>query len=61
MVQQTQQPMAGTAKRARVEEEEEEEEEVDSSPEEELDLDNLKAYSTPDILICGNCRCQNYS
>ncbi len=56
MVQQTQQPMAGTPKRARVEEEEEEEEEVDSSPEEELDLDNLKTYSTPDILICGNCR-----
>ena len=24
--------------------------------EEEIDLDALKTYSTPDILICGNCR-----
>ena len=23
---------------------------------EEIDLDALKTYSTPDILICGNCR-----
>jgi len=24
--------------------------------EEEIDMENLKCYSTPDILICGNCR-----
>jgi hypothetical protein len=53
--QQQQQPMAAAAKRARVEEDEEEEED-DSPAEEELDLDTLKVYSTPDILICGNCR-----
>ena len=23
---------------------------------EEIDLDALKCYSAPDILICGNCR-----
>ena len=49
--------MPAAAKRARVEEEDEVDE-VDEDDEvpEELDLDNLKTYSTPDILICGNCR-----
>ena len=23
---------------------------------EEIDLDSLKSYSSPDVLICGNCR-----
>ena len=48
--------MPAAAKRPRVEEEDEDEEEEDSSADEELDLDMLKCYSTPDILICGNCR-----
>jgi len=46
-------PMA-TAKRARVEDEGEAEEE--DALDDDVDIDNLKAYSTPDILICGNCR-----
>ena len=28
----------------------------DIAMDEEVDLDALKTYSTPDILICGNCR-----
>ena len=43
----------GTAKRARVDEDDHDDEE---SVDEEIDLDNLKSYCTPDILICGNCR-----
>ena len=31
--------------------------ETDMAMDEEIDLDALKTYSTPDILICGNCRC----
>ena len=46
-----------TAKRARVDEEENEDEE---SVDDEIDLDNLKAYITPDILICGNCRLESH-
>lgn len=30
--------------------------ENDIPMDEELDLDSLKTYATPDILICGNCR-----
>ena len=26
---------------------------------EEIDLDSLKSYSSPDVLICGNCRFAN--
>ena len=26
---------------------------------EEIDLDSLKSYSSPDVLICGNCRFLN--
>ena len=28
---------------------------------EEIDLDALKSYSAPDILICGNCRFLEYT
>ena len=29
---------------------------TDMVMDEEIDLDALKTYGTPDILICGNCR-----
>ena len=29
---------------------------LDSICEDEVNLDTLKAYDNPDILICGNCR-----
>ena len=29
---------------------------TDMVMDEEMDLDALKTYGTPDILICGNCR-----
>ena len=29
---------------------------TDMVMDEEIDLDALKSYSAPDILICGNCR-----
>merc|ERR1719282_1310719 len=48
-----------TAKRARVEEGDSNDSEVadtDMVMDEEIDLDALKSYSAPDILICGNCR-----
>lgn len=50
-----------TAKRPRVEEggadaNDNEMTETDMAMDEEIDLDALKTYSTPDILICGNCR-----
>jgi len=48
----------GTAKRARVDDDDNEDE--DESVDEEIDLDNLKSYCTPDILICGNCRSEIY-
>ena len=30
--------------------------EGDCPMDEEIDLDSLKSYSSPDVLICGNCR-----
>ena len=30
---------------------------TDMVMDEEIDLEALKSYSAPDILICGNCRC----
>jgi len=48
-----------TAKRARVEEGESPHTEItdtDMVMDEEIDLEALKSYSAPDILICGNCR-----
>ena len=30
--------------------------EADCAMEEEIDMDSLKCYSAPDVLICGNCR-----
>ena len=29
----------------------------DCPMDEEIDLDSLKTYTSPDVLICGNCRC----
>eukprot|EP00092_Neocalanus_flemingeri_P011216 GFUD01012082.1.p1 GENE.GFUD01012082.1~~GFUD01012082.1.p1 ORF type:complete len:277 (+),score=53.60 GFUD01012082.1:149-979(+) len=50
-----------TAKRPRVEDangdtNDSETTDNDMVMDEEIDLDTLKTYSTPDILICGNCR-----
>jgi len=50
-----------TAKRPRVEDangetNDSETTDNDMVMDEEIDLDALKSYSTPDILICGNCR-----
>jgi len=50
-----------TAKRPRVDDangdtDDNEVNDSDIAMDEEVDLDALKTYSTPDILICGNCR-----
>ena len=34
---------------------------TDMVMDEEIDLDALKSYSAPDILICGNCRFLEYT